>query len=100
MATTWPARFRAIEQLRWGPRRQRLWFDLYAQYLESPEWRTLRARVIERDERCRRCFLPGEVVHHLTYERIGAERLGDLFFLCTSCHEEAHRTKARLRRRA
>ncbi len=29
-------------------------------------------------------------VHHLTYERLGYERLTDLMVLCHACHAEAH----------
>ncbi len=30
-------------------------------------------------------------VHHLTYERIGGERLSDLIALCRKCHVDLHR---------
>jgi 5-methylcytosine-specific restriction endonuclease McrA len=32
-------------------------------------------------------------VHHLTYERLGEERLTDLVALCRSCHEREHAYK-------
>lgn len=61
-------------------------------YMASREWYAKRNAVIERGggncERCRR--LPGVHVHHLTYERMGCERLDDLQLLCNPCHEFLH----------
>jgi 5-methylcytosine-specific restriction endonuclease McrA len=31
-----------------------------------------------------------DVVHHLTYERLGNELLIDLVSLCNGCHDQAH----------
>ena len=71
-------------------------FDLlhwhYHRYLESEEWGNKRADVLARDdEKCEHCggyfYLH---VHHLTYERVGAESLDDLLTLCRSCHEAVH----------
>lgn len=64
----------------------------YAAYLESEHWQELRQQVIERDGwHCRRCHRPDYVqVHHLTYARLGRERLDDLVSLCKDCHERTH----------
>lgn len=101
MTTSWQARFLAIQRIPWGRRRERAWFDLYHEYLASPEWAVLRAQVVERDAgECRRhAGVRGDVVHHLTYRRIGAELLSDLMLLCTACHDWAHETKNRLKGR-
>ena len=60
--------------------------------LESSRWRALRERCLRRSGG--RCELCGQdrylEVHHLTYERAGRERLGDLQVLCRRCHERAH----------
>ena len=63
-------------------------FD-YKRYLASREWATLREAVRKRaGNACERCdILPMQVVHHLTYERIGHERLEDLQAICKPCHE-------------
>lgn len=75
--------------------------EWYAEYLESPHWRRLRAIKLARSEhRCERC---GELgvqfedtwynlqVHHLTYERCpDNEELSDLEVLCTACHQQEH----------
>lgn len=97
----WARRFLAINRRRWGPGRERAWFALYAEYLASAEWAALRRDVIARDgEWCRRCFTRrGDVVHHLTYRRVGDELLTDLMYLCTECHDWAHATKERLKGR-
>ena len=60
----------------------------YLSYIASPAWRTRRQRAIERaGNRCQVC---GEArrlqVHHVTYERLGNEKDGDLTVLCWYCH--------------
>lgn len=67
----------------------------YRQYLQSPEWRAVRRRVMGRArgwcERCRKA--KALQVHHLTYARLGHERLTDLQAVCQSCHQAAHPNK-------
>lgn len=63
----------------------------YADYLRSSHWKRLKLEY-------RASNLPQECVcgeadvhlHHLTYERIGAERLSDLTPLCGPCHSMVH----------
>jgi len=61
----------------------------YHKYLASREWAVKKQAVRERcGGVCERCTArPMDHVHHLTYERIGAERLEDLQGLCEQCHE-------------
>ena len=59
-------------------------------YLKSLAWTALRLKVIKRDRVCQCCNQPGNVVHHLTYERLGAEQLSDLTLLCQPCHQKQH----------
>lgn len=63
---------------------------------QSPAWRALRAKVLTRAggrcEGCGRVAAPLEV-HHLTYERLGCERLSDLTGLCGACHRRAHQRR-------
>lgn len=69
-------------------------FESYAHFLASDHWAGMRQRVLERDAgSCTRC--PSKVrlqVHHLTYKRLGRERMEDLTMLCRACHREAHMT--------
>ena len=65
----------------------------YNDYLASPHWRDFSSRV--RRRKCYACGAgweraDGLHVHHATYERLGAERDGDVVTLCRSCHELAH----------
>ena len=57
-------------------------------YMASPEWAQLKEQVKKRArgwcERCARSSIDN--VHHLTYERLGHERLEDLQGLCEPCH--------------
>jgi hypothetical protein len=63
-------------------------FD-YGTYLASREWALLKRQVRERSggwcERCRAERVSS--IHHLTYERIGHERLEDLIAVGRGCHE-------------
>lgn len=67
------------------------WWNWYNRYLESAAWRTLRAKVLERDGRtCAGCFSPAEQVHHRTYARVGYEEMDDLISVCSDCHASIH----------
>lgn len=60
----------------------------YGRYLASREWALLREAVRRRSRgRCERCpHGRHDETHHLTYERIGHERLEDLLGVCRACH--------------
>jgi hypothetical protein len=85
--------------------------DEYRLYRQSPPWWQLTRQVHERSGgRCEyltyeneayyidklirqpstRCKRAGVDVHHLTYKRIGHERIGDLIHLCRRHHIIAH----------
>lgn len=73
----------------------------YYNYLQTPEWKAKRAKVLARaNGRCEGC---GErratQVHHMRYpqdcwpgtpEWIAREKLFDLRAICTECHEDVH----------
>ena len=64
----------------------------YHDYLNSPAWKAVRAKVLKRDNyTCRRCGGKGFDAHHLTYERFGRERVSDLETLCRRCHKREHK---------
>ena len=71
------------------------WWKNYSEYLASPEWAKLRARILARDAyRCRQCLLRGATdVHHLTYKRMGHELDEDLISVCGVCHQSLHSKK-------
>jgi hypothetical protein len=68
-----------------------LGYASYGDYLRSPHWLRTRQRYLESD-------LPQTCVcgdwdiqlHHMTYERVGAEELSDLTPLCRRCHSLVH----------
>ncbi len=64
----------------------------YEEYHLSPEWKTLKTKVIKRAKyTCEGCGEADKLeVHHLTYERIGEELMIDLVALCFVCHKKAH----------
>jgi hypothetical protein len=64
---------------------------IYQEYLRSPEWRRKREKRLELDlYLCQKCGKTSKEyrleVHHLTYERLGRERMEDLQTLCILCH--------------
>ncbi len=61
----------------------------YYTYLASREWALKKEAIRERSRGiCERCHqAKHEQTHHLTYERLGNERLEDLLGLCKGCHE-------------
>ena len=75
----------------------------YKAYLASPTWKLRRQAYI--DSRftsndcycCGRKYQPGFNLHHLTYERLGCERLNDLRMVCAPCHEEIHKLAKRIK---
>jgi hypothetical protein len=80
-----------------------LGYSSYQEYLASNHWAELRrrfyasklsSRTVEGEHCCRAC-LRDDVwlsVHHLTYKRIGRERLKDLMLVCDPCHKSIHRS--------
>lgn len=68
------------------------WWKEYDAYLQSPEWAVKRETILSRCRRvCEMCgSAPATDVHHLTYERVGAEMESDLLGLCRGCHDTIH----------
>ncbi len=63
-----------------------------ALYCRSKEWRKRRLEALEAGGYiCARCEDTDNLqVHHLNYDRLGAELPEDLEVLCIDCHREAH----------
>lgn len=69
------------------------WWEKYRRHLESPEWAEKRRQVRERSGgRCEisGCKRKARHCHHLTYARLGRERLEDLIDLCDLHHQQEH----------
>lgn len=64
----------------------------YQEYLQTPEWKERRLRILERDSyRCQVCNSPDHLnVHHRDYSRRGDEEDSDLTTLCQGCHQVFH----------
>jgi ssDNA-binding Zn-finger/Zn-ribbon topoisomerase 1 len=66
----------------------------YASYLRSGLWETSRRRLVR--TACEDCGSgAGLVLHHMTYARLGEERIEDVCTLCPACHLAAHRAAGR-----
>lgn len=72
----------------------------YRKYLKSPQWAAKRQERLDLCKGvCEACnAAPATQVHHVTYERIYAELVGDLRGLCRPCHEKEHPDKVRRRK--
>ena len=83
-------------KIHWRQQSTRFWQD-YAVYLKSVEWRKKRSQVFKRAGYiCERCH-QGEAVqaHHLTYAHVFNEPLEDLQAVCYRCHELTHHRRLR-----
>jgi 5-methylcytosine-specific restriction endonuclease McrA len=74
------------------------WFKEYNKYLNSPEWRTKREKVLKRDNYQCQCCLNSYAtqVHHKSYEfedLTGAVPAFDLISVCGPCHDRIEKMK-------
>jgi hypothetical protein len=61
----------------------------YHKYLASREWALLKNQVNKRSGgKCERCMVGNyDSTHHITYERIGHEKIEDILAVCEGCHK-------------
>lgn len=64
---------------------------------KSDHWRALKAQArTQGGDRCAYCKGRDRLeLHHLTYVRLGKERLEDVILLCQACHAWQHKWLAR-----
>lgn len=64
----------------------------YHEYLKSKQWQEIRrVKINNAWHQCEWCGSRDQLeVHHLTYERLGYERMRDLLVLCHNCHAAHH----------
>jgi hypothetical protein len=67
-----------------------LGFESYGQYIDSWGWRKRRAAYYAAKGSDCLCGAPAQLVHHKTYETLGAETPDDLVGLCGECHGIVH----------
>ena len=70
------------------------WKEAYDRYLLSHAWKQRRDGAIKRaNKTCQLCHATDVPLqaHHLSYDRVGAERADDLRVLCKACHTLRHR---------
>jgi hypothetical protein len=74
-----------------------LGYSSYDEYLRSAHWKRLREahRRWSGEPTCFCGETDGLQLHHLTYERLGEERMADLRWLCKSCHNMVHHLERR-----
>lgn len=68
----------------------------YRKYLTSPEWKAKRQEFMESPRTSNDCWCCGRKyelgfnLHHVTYDRLGNERMSDLRMVCKPCHKYIH----------
>lgn len=69
-----------------------LGFETYAEFLRSPRWQKLRAKLRQRPEysNCLACGSPRVQLHHLHYKGMKNNDSGSIIPLCGTHHEEFH----------
>jgi hypothetical protein len=76
---------------------RQLGFESYRAYLDSPLWKNIRVRVLERAQQtCERCRKnPARQVHHRAYDptTLRGDSIDALTATCGGCHRHAERTK-------
>jgi hypothetical protein len=67
-------------------------YQSYDEYIKSKHWRQKKEEYKKHFKyQCTMCEEKKELhLHHITYERIGNERLDDLVYLCKTCHGKIH----------
>jgi hypothetical protein len=67
-------------------------YKSYSHYLHSSHWQGFRVRYREfgRPQYCIKCGAKEFVLHHLSYKRMGREKLDDVIALCPDCHAWEH----------
>lgn len=64
----------------------------YREYLKGEHWKNVKKSFYKVNARkCVECSSTVNLnLHHLTYDRLGKERLSDLVCLCEDCHHKLH----------
>jgi len=64
----------------------------YEEYLKTKHWTNIKKLMYKTFYyQCSACKKKKDLaVHHLTYERVGEEKLSDLIYLCRDCHKSIH----------
>lgn len=64
----------------------------YTDYLKTYHWKTVKNKFYHR--RLYRCYFCGKrralLLHHISYENLGKEKIVDLVYLCSACHDYIH----------
>jgi 5-methylcytosine-specific restriction endonuclease McrA len=71
----------------------------YTKYLKTIHWHNLRTEKLLLNPICEKCQSAINLnLHHLTYTRLGKEKLSDLITLCQSCHTKLHREERKTKK--
>lgn len=77
------------------PKKRLVWEGNYSDYLLTNHWKETRKTAIKHHgNKCHDCGADRNLeVHHLTYKRLGREKMRDLQVLCYNCHRLRHKDK-------
>ena len=72
-------------------------YPTYWDYLQSPHWKKVRVRLLQKESMCRLCReAVANTLHHTRYDHLGCERDDDILLLCSHCHDLIHEELDRL----
>lgn len=75
-------------------------YGSYKEYLKSSDWRVVKLRKLKSrmPYRCYCCNTYKNLdLHHISYTRLGREKLSDLTWVCRNCHELIHKKSKALK---
>lgn len=80
---------------------RKIGFESYADYLNSPLWREIRQKVLDKSRECYVCGGAATQCHHASYSRrvLKGLKLDRIFPICRFCHQQIEfcdRTKTKL----
>ena len=94
----WDTVFDMSRPSKWGVPLRQNFEENYPLYLQSAEWKKRRDWVLSKANlKCKMCHMvctdKATEVHHLTYDRVGAEAISDLVAVCSPCHRSVHQSE-------
>lgn len=76
------------EYQRQSKEKRDIWFKEHNEYLQTPQWKNIRQKVLKRDNYlCQGCLeSQATEVHHLSYDNWRNELMFELISVCYNCH--------------
>ena len=82
------SKIRQIKHFQENTNQKKQWFVKHSEYLKTEKWKSIRLKVLKRDDYLCQCCLEASAteVHHLTYANWMDEFMYELISVCYNCH--------------